>query len=157
MELIGKAAIHPLWFYSGKVCGYATWISTILAWFGVGILHGARHEGMRLLALALWGAGLLLSGISMLHLGASTRLGLPATLTAFKTHGIYRFSRNPMYLGFDLLTLGAIAYQLHAVVAILGIYSIVIYHFIIQGEEKFLRERFGAEYLGYMSRVRRYM
>lgn len=157
MELIGKAAIHPLLFYSGKVCGYVTWILTILAWAGVDILYGARLVGMRPLALALWGAGLLLSAISILHLGSSTRLGLPATLTAFKTHGIYRFSRNPMYLGFDLLTLGAIVYHLHVVVAILGMYSIVIYHFIIRGEEKFLHERFGAEYLDYMSRVRRYM
>ena len=157
MELIGKAAIHPLLFYSGKVCGYATWIMTILAWFGVGILHSVPHGELRLLALALWGGGLLLSGISMLHLGSSTRLGLPATMTAFKTQGIYRFSRNPMYLGFDLLTLGAIVYHLHVVVAILGIYSIVIYHFIIRGEEMFLHERFGAEYLSYMRRVRRYL
>ena len=157
MELIGKATIHPLLFYSGKVCGYATWIITILAWFGVGILDDAHLEGMRVLALALWGIGLLLSAISMIHLGSSTRLGLPATPTAFKTNGIYGFSRNPMYLGFDLLTLGAIVYHLHIAIAILGIYSIMIYHFIILSEEKFLRSCFGAEYQSYLKSVRRYL
>jgi protein-S-isoprenylcysteine O-methyltransferase Ste14 len=104
----------------------------------------------------LWAVGLLLSAISLINLGASTRLGLPASQTSFKTHGIYRFSRNPMYLGFDLLTLGAIACNPHVVIAVMGLYSMIVYHLIILGEEKFLRQRFGDTYAEYADRVRRY-
>lgn len=157
MELIGKATIHPLAFYSGKFSGYATWTVALLAWSGVPRLPLARLPELRLLALALGAAGLLLAAASLAGLGRSTRLGLPATPTAFRTKGVYRFSRNPMYLGFDLLTLGAVAGSPHAVTAALGLYSVIVYHFIILGEERFLRRRFGAEFEEYAAKVGRYV
>jgi len=39
----------------------------------------------------------------------------------------------------------------------MGLYSMVIYHFIILGEERFLEGRFGFNYLSYKTRVRRYL
>lgn len=156
MELIGRATIHPFFFYTGKICGYLAWALTIQSWLGVVLLHGLRIGALRILALGLWSGGLLLAAVSLLALGSSTRLGLPATPTAFKTQGIYRFSRNPMYLGFNLLTLGAIANNLHPLIMVAGAYSIIIYHFIIRGEEKYLGARFGAEYEAYARKVRRY-
>lgn len=156
MELIGRATIHPFFFYTGKLCGYMTWAVTVQSWLGAALLHGLRIEALRILALVLWGGGLLLAAVSLLDLGSSTRLGLPSTPTAFKTQGIYRFSRNPMYLGFNLLTLGAIANNLHPLIVAAGAYSITVYHFIIRGEEKFLGAQFGAEYEAYARKVRRY-
>ena len=38
-----------------------------------------------------------------------------------------------------------------------GLYSIIIYHFIILGEEKFLESRFGKDYIEYKQKVRRYI
>ncbi len=32
MELIGKATIHPLIFYTGKISGYLTWINSFLSY-----------------------------------------------------------------------------------------------------------------------------
>jgi protein-S-isoprenylcysteine O-methyltransferase Ste14 len=156
MELIGKPPIHPFLFYSGKFSGYVIWIVAILSWFDIAIVHGMGDGSLRALALALWAVGLLLAAVSLVNLGASTRLGLPAAQTTFKTRGIYRFSRNPMYLGFDLLTLGAMARNPHVVIAAMGAYSMVMYHLIILGEEQFLRQRFGAAYVEYQGKVRRY-
>jgi protein-S-isoprenylcysteine O-methyltransferase Ste14 len=84
-------------------------------------------------------------------------LGLPTEKTILKTNGIYRFSRNPMYFGFNLLTIASMLYWININVIILGIYSIIIYHLIILGEEKFLEERFGDEYFSYKKIVRRYI
>ena len=67
---------------------------------------------------------------------------IPTDNTELKTNGIYSLSRNPMYLGFNLLTISSVIYTLNFVVIILGIYSIIIYHLIILGEEKYLSAQF---------------
>ncbi len=62
-----------------------------------------------------------------------------------------------MYLGFDLFTLASIVFTANIIIAIIGIYSIIIYHYIIIGEEHFLEKRFGNEYMTYKRNVRRYV
>ncbi len=62
-----------------------------------------------------------------------------------------------MYLGFDLLTISSILANANLIVALLGIYSIISYDFIVRAEERFLRERFGPEYGEYRARVHRYL
>ena len=62
-----------------------------------------------------------------------------------------------MYVGFDMLAISSILYHQNIVVAAAGLYSIVIYHLIILGEEKFLEQMSGQEYLEYKADVRRYI
>ena len=92
-------------------------------------------------------------GISLINLGKSTRLGIPDENTELKTQGIYTLSRNPMYVGFNLLTLASIIYTRHWIIVIFGVYSIAIYHQIIVAEEKFLEKRFGGKYQDYKLHV----
>ena len=95
--------------------------------------------------------------LSAIFLGKSTRLGLPENDTKLKTQGIYKISRNPMYVGFNLLTVSAIFGLANIAVIFLGIYSIIIYHYIILAEEKFLIKKFGIDYEEYIKRTRRYI
>ena len=156
MNPIGKTTINPVLFYSGKVCGYVTWI--LFAASAAGMLTVIQpHETLRIPALIGAGIGLFIVIISLVNLGSSTRLGLPEENTAFKEDGLYRFSRNPMYLGFNLLTLSSMLFCADILVAVAGIYSMAVYHLIILGEEAFLKQRFGEVYLEYMRRVRRYV
>jgi len=157
MELIGKPPIHPVLFYSGKVCGYLIWglsIADALQLIALPIHSITIHKYF---AGFLFITGGVLFTISMINLGKSTRLGLPTGDIIFKIKGIYRLSRNPMYLGFDCFTLAAILYTLNTAVILMGIYSLVIYHLIILGEEKFLAHRFGVNYFEYKKKVRRYL
>ncbi len=62
-----------------------------------------------------------------------------------------------MYVGLNCFTLAAMLFTLNAIVMALGLYSIVIHHFIILGEEKFLENRFGKAYMEYKIKVRRYV
>jgi protein-S-isoprenylcysteine O-methyltransferase Ste14 len=157
MEIMGKPTIHPLLFFSGKIAGYLAFVALpvqlALAWGRAG--QSPRPHELAALPTAL--LGLVLVTISLVNLGKSTRLGLPAGDTEFKTRGLYRFSRNPMYLGFDLLTLSGIVFTAHPAVLALGLYSIFVYHLIIRGEERFLLARFGDRYQAYRSMVRRYL
>ena len=156
MDLIGKTSIHPFLFYTGKVAGYITWIIYFLSIIGVNITDNVSGA-YQLYGSSLAGIiGLMLIVISSISLGKSTRLGLPKEDTVLKTGGIYRFSRNPMYLGFNLWTIASIIYTFNIYILLLGLYSIWVYHRIIGGEENFLENRFGSVFLDYKKKTRKY-
>ena len=154
MELIGKTSINPFLFYSGKIAGYIIWIAFIFSLF-----QGNLKESLIItsLALVIFFPGLIISFLSILDLGKSTRLGLPIKKTSLKTNGLYNISRNPMYVGFNLMTIASVFFTLNWIISILGIYSILIYHMIILAEENFLSSRFDEDYINYTKKVRRYI
>ena len=74
------------------------------------------------------------------------------------TTGIYRYSRNPMYLGMILIIISTTVYYLN----FLSIFSPLIFYiwinkFQISREEIFLEDKFGNEYLKYKSKTRRWI
>jgi protein-S-isoprenylcysteine O-methyltransferase Ste14 len=78
--------------------------------------------------------------------------------TRIVAHGIYRFTRNPMYLGFALCTLGlAILVDSAWMLLAVPIGLILIDRLVITREEKYLERKFGEEYLSYKRRVRRWI
>ncbi|QQS51737.1 MAG: isoprenylcysteine carboxylmethyltransferase family protein [Bacteroidota bacterium] len=157
MNIIGKATINPLLFYTGKISGYLTWIFLVLSFINIETVEVNDFYFNRAFSVVLIIAGLTFTVISLINLGNSTRLGLPNETTHFKTKGLYKFSRNPMYVGFNLITLSSIIHFLSPWTIILGIYSIFVYHLIILGEERFLESRFGTNYISYKEKVRRYL
>ena len=157
MELIGRITIHPVLFCSGKVAGYLLWILFALDYVGVHVIPRLHGTILDVLSATAWIVGFAFIALSFLSLGRSIRFGLPTQSTELKTSGVYRLSRNPMYVGFDALTLAAILRFGSLVVLLLGIYSAVVYHLIILGEERFLELTFGRQYDHYKTRVRRYV
>jgi len=157
MNIIGKTTIHPALFYSGKIVGYTCWVIMFYALINAAVNSTFALTIHQIVSVLIVFAGLLLSMVSIFNLGRSTRLGLPDESTAFKTGGLYKISRNPMYLGFNLLTIAAMLYTLSIWIVLLGLYSMTIYHFIILGEERFMQNRFGDEYLSYKQKTRRYI
>ncbi len=83
---------------------------------------------------------------------------VPHETTKLVVHGVYKISRNPMYLGF-LLVLGGWAIFLANSIAILLIPIFVIYmnRFQIAPEERYMLEKFGTEFQAYASHVRRWI
>ena len=82
----------------------------------------------------------------------------PERASVLVTHGIYRFTRNPMYLSL-LLLLVAYASQLWSWPALVGPIVFVAYvtRFQIVPEERILASKFGQEYADYQRRVRRWI
>jgi protein-S-isoprenylcysteine O-methyltransferase Ste14 len=82
----------------------------------------------------------------------------PERVTALVTSGVYKVTRNPMYVGMSLLLL-AWAVWLSALLPFAGpvIFVLYITRFQIQPEERVLLERFGDEYSAYAARVRRWL
>ena len=78
--------------------------------------------------------------------------------TELVTDGIYQFSRNPAFLGFDLLYIGTLMMFFNRILCVLTVFAIVMYHLqIVSVEEKFLLATFGDEYLQYKEKVCRYI
>jgi len=157
MDLIGKATINPLVFYTGKTCGYITWINSFLILCGIDLIEKKSFCWGNYISGFLLFVGLIFTVISLINLGKSTRLGIPSDDTVLKTNGIYKISRNPMYVGFNLLTISSMIYTLNWSIIILGVYSLITYHLIIKGEENFMIDRFGQAYKNYQLKVRRYL
>lgn len=157
MNIIGKSTINPLLYYTGKISGYIIWVFYIFSIVDLGALSNQQIYFLKIAAHFLAGLGLILVLFSFKKLGDAVRIGQPSDVTELKTNGIYRFSRNPIYVGFNLLTLASIFYIWNILVIIAGLYSIIVYHFIILGEEKFLEKRFSEKYLEYKKKTRRYI
>lgn len=108
-------------------------------------------------AMAAGGALLIVIALGLFRSG-KTRPEPWQPASSLVSHGIYRFTRNPMYLGMALLSLGiAMAFSslpgaLLAVVALA-----IIDRAVVTREEAYLKRRFGQDYLDYMKRVRRWL
>ena len=86
------------------------------------------------------------------------RAGIPKQdKTAIVTTGIYAFSRNPAFLGFDFMYIGVLLMYCNWLTIPLTLFAVVMLHFQILQEEPYLTATFGAEYLSYKKRVFRYL
>lgn len=110
-------------------------------------------------ALLLAGVSLDFSGLLAFVLHRTTVSPLsPRKSRALVTTGIYRFTRNPMYLGLAIL-LCAWALWLSALLpwVVPVLFVLYITRFQIQPEERVLAELFGPPYADYTRRVRRWI
>ncbi|MDG6294239.1 methyltransferase family protein [Glaesserella parasuis] len=82
----------------------------------------------------------------------------PNKTSALTTEGIYRFSRNPMYLGLASL-LSAWAFWLGNTFALLVVWGFIAYitRFQIEPEERILEQKFGESYRQYKQNVARWL
>lgn len=140
------------------------YLGFLLAGYGIGQLVSEPSLGLgvdlrRGLAFALVIGGLLLDGIAA---GTFRRLGTPPEpwkpTTALATGGLYKYSRNPIYVGFGVTYVGfALAMDSPVALAMLFPCLIVVDRFVIAREERYLTTKFGAEYQAYQGKVRRWL
>lgn len=117
--------------------------------------HGA---GWPIAGLSIAGLGVAVFIASLLSMKNSWRVGISAQeKTKLITAGVYRFSRNPAFVGFDLMYIGlwlAFPSGWHLIIAALAIISL---HFQILEEERHLSNSMREEYQKYKNRTRRYI
>lgn len=135
----------------------------LLMWFVSGQFAGMRvaFPFQHVLAYALVAAGILLDLVSILaFLRARTTVTplAPEKASSLVVGGLYRFSRNPMYLGLLLILSGAALWfgALANLVVLIGFVAYIT-AFQIKPEEEFLTEIFGEEYRAYQRQVRRWL
>ncbi len=101
--------------------------------------------------------GVVVFGLAVHEMRDSWRAGIPAEdRTELVTSGIFRFGRNPAFLGFDLLYAGLCAMFFNWVLLAFTLCAIVMLHLQTLQEERFMAKTFGPAYQNYKSRTRRY-
>ncbi len=111
------------------------------------------------IGVALIVAGVSLTGAAVKQFRrAETPLKPSERPTALVTGGLFRVTRNPMYLGMFLLLLGtAVILGTLTPLVVPFAFAYVITSRFIRAEEAFLREQFGEPYVGYCRTVRRWL
>ena len=114
---------------------------------------GVRRTGF---VIGLTGDVVFLAAV--LCMKDSWRAGIPENdKTSVVTRGIYAFSRNPAFLGFDLMYIGIFLMYANWLTGITSAFAIIMLHFQILQEEKYLETVFGKEYTEYKRHVFRYL
>jgi len=96
--------------------------------------------------------------LSVLCMKDSWRAGIPdKDKTELVTTGIYAFSRNPAFLGFDLMYIGVLLLYGNLLTLGFSLFAMMMLHLQILQEERFLASTFGEPYREYCRRVFRYL
>ncbi len=109
------------------------------------------------LLLLLTGVGLIVAALGLFRT-SKTRQEPWQPASALVRGGIYRITRNPMYLGMGLAALGvALTFSSLAGSVLTFVAVVVIDRVVIKREEAYLTRRFGRDYTDYTRSVRRWL
>lgn len=115
-------------------------------------------SGTRFTGFCIAGIGDIFFLISVIYMKDSWRAGIPEKdKTKLVTDGIYKFSRNPAFVGFDFMYIGILLMFFNIGTLLFSLFSIVMLHLQILQEEKYMAKTFGEEYLEYKKKVFRYI
>ena len=116
-------------------------------------------RSIRMVGILLGMMGDIIFIISVLTMKESWRAGVSyEEKTDLITDGIYQISRNPVFLGFDLVYTGMCFMFFNPVLVVISLLAIIMFHLQIKYvEEPFLKQEFKEQYLQYYQQVNRYI
>jgi protein-S-isoprenylcysteine O-methyltransferase Ste14 len=161
---MGKPTIQPFFFFTGKFFLFMVWaLFAFIALFPQYrhlvplVIQNEIPDVQKLLAAVFLIPANLIIVPAYLSMGLITHIGLPEGKHELRTSGIYHYSRNPMYASFIFLNTSAFLFLPSILLLVIMIYGMVVHHFIILGEEKYLEGEFKDQYLDYKASVPRYL
>ena len=121
-------------------------------------VHGQHGVRIALGALVLAGGlALVLAAFGLFRkTGQDPKPWMPSPELILQ--GPYKYTRNPMYVGMILVTLGVSALAGHGWIAVLAFAALAVVHYTaVLPEERYLTAKFGSQYTQYKDSVRRYV
>jgi protein-S-isoprenylcysteine O-methyltransferase Ste14 len=120
------------------------------------------HLGALLRVVA--GAAVFCAGMAMMSAGhrAMSRRGTNVNplrpTTALVTDGVFRYTRNPLYVGVSIALCGvALVFALDWVLVLIVPACVLLHFAVVRREERYLEQKFGDAYRAYVARVPRYL
>ncbi len=155
LNLLDKEALRRAAFFAPlvekeKPAYYLYQISNILIFVYLCFLKIIIDSNCFYVGLAIYGIGVLLCLLSVLNFAKPAESGI-------NIKGLYRFSRNPMYVSYFIYFLGCVLLTKSLILFALLLVFQISAHWIILSEERWCLKTFGKEYINYMNKVRRYI
>ena len=157
IDMDGEPPISRLPFVSSKYAIVMVWGAMVVQSWGGSLSPVAVPAVFKNASLGLWVMGFALLFSGRAGLGDHFRIGSPKERTGLRQTGLYRFSRNPMYVGVYTTLCAAVVRTLNPVVLLVAVYVIAVHHKIVLAEEEHLRRACGEEYRNYCNQVGRYL
>lgn len=137
----------------------ATYVLPVIQIISIMLYSGMAHIALRIAGVILTALGVIVFIMSVIQMKDNWRAGVQREeKTSLVTTGIYSISRNPAFLGFDMMYVGILYSFFNWYLCFATSFALVFFHLqIVNVEEDFLRETFGEEYLKYTKKVCRYI
>jgi protein-S-isoprenylcysteine O-methyltransferase Ste14 len=163
-QAMGNPTIQPVFFFTGKFLLFSVWAIfcaiSLFPEFRGSIPFQIQDEipdVQKLLAAVFLIPANLIIVPAYLSMGLVTHIGLPSGKHELRTGGIYKISRNPMYASFIFLNTATFLFIPSLLLLVVMIYGMVVHHFIILSEERYLEKSFGESYVRYKKMTPRYL
>ena len=155
---IAKGKANSKLFATELIMKIATYSVVVVEIISIIYTKNSLSIWVRIVGLIAAIVGVFIFGLSVFTMKDSWRAGIAENdKTEMVTSGIYSYSRNPAFLGFDLVYLGIFLMFFNWLLLLFSLFAMIMLHLQILQEEKFLPSIFGETYLRYKNQVRRYL
>jgi len=148
-QALARAAFFAPLAGAEKAAYWVYQLATLLLLVGPFFLTVQTGGGWFVPGLAVLALGAVLCAVSVVNFAKPTETG-------FHRNGLYRFSRNPMYVGYFFYFLGCVLLTRSLLLLAALVAFQVSAHWIILSEERWCAAQFGQQYTAYKAKVRRY-
>ncbi len=155
LGIIDKESLKRAGFFAPligreKVAYWVYQITTILILLYLLLLKIKTDSDWFYIGLVIYSLGIILYAVSVVNY-------TKPKITGINLNGLYRVSRNPMYIAYFIYFLGCVLLTHSLILLALLVGFQVSAHWIILSEERWCIKKFGEEYIKYMNKVRRYI
>jgi protein-S-isoprenylcysteine O-methyltransferase Ste14 len=158
IHILANPPLNLIVFLCAKILAFVSCLFIPLGVLWPGLKWYSIPGYLSWLSPGLFVTGSLLAITAMKKLGEDLIFGLPdGDINHLQTGGIYKISRNPLYLGFFMIIVSSWLSVPNPFNLGAGGIAILIHHLIILKEEKFLLAKNGSEYWAYMRKTGRYL
>lgn len=155
LSMISKEALQRAGFFAPinereKIAFWVYQLTTVIIFIYLLLLRIKVDSAWFYIGLLIFIIGTVLFTVSIIN------YAMPKT-NGINVNGLYKLSRNPMYVSYFVYFLGCAILTDSWLLFVLLIVFQISSHWIILSEERWCIDNFGEEYIKYMSRVRRYI
>lgn len=139
-----------------RIMSCATVLEVIVGVASIFLVKQFPATEFRIAGIVIGMIGVIFFALATITMKTSWRVGIPEEKTALITNGIYKWSRNPAFVGFDLLYLSMCLMFFNIPLVLVSVWAAVMLHLQILQEENHMFHMFGDEYEAYKKHTLRY-
>lgn len=140
-----------------RVMSVATVLTCIIGVLSIILVKRYPMAEIRIAGIIIGVIAVFFFALATITMKNSWRVGIPEEKTSLITNGIYKWSRNPAFVGFDLLYLSVCLMFFNIPLVLVSIWAAVMLHLQILQEEEHMHRMFGEEYEEYRKHTLRYL